>query len=377
MSSFHAWKSTRKGSSLFVKLSSLSRSWHPTEFAALPSVSQSYSNDRCFSCLSANRQPLQLKKSYNGPLQLFESRRNVQYNLFYLLVEVLEGQFMYIKNATDLDWWLIIVLSTMPYRIALACFLRKKSVEHKYKAKYINDELLPKYQRQEMKNISSPENMYLSEQEKMRVFSRKMKQHQKLLYKEHNYNPWSLILYSIIPLPFWIANSMALRSLCGANIVFLPDATSGIVSPDMHTGGMLWFTDLTVPDPYHILPIITSLSFLMMFELQALQNVNYGQKYNPQGIHKTMYRATKGVEYFGRAWCIFVTALFWNCPAAMTWYWCCSGIVALLIRILLTHPYVDRKLTPPNMHHLHDSHPYQTIWTNMKRRYNPTYWFLK
>lgn len=283
---------------------------------------------------------------------------------------------MYIKNVTDLDWWLIIVLCTVPYRVALACFLRKKHVEGQCKANYINEELLPKYKKQEMKILSSPENMYISKQEKMKMFSAKMKEHQKRIYKEQNYSPWTMLVYTLTPLPFWIANSVALRNLCGAKVMFLPDATSSIVSPEMHTGGMLWFTDLTIPDPYHILPVVTCLSFFTMIELQALLNRKYGEKSKFVGLSISIHRSQKAVEYFIRLWCVFVVYLFWNCPAAMTWYWCCSGIIALIVRLLLIHPYVDRKLTPDNLHQFHDPHPYQTIWKNMQRRYNPRNWFL-
>lgn len=35
----------------------------------------------------------------------------------------------------------------------------------------------------------------------------------------------------------------------------------------MKTGGMYWFTDLTVPDPYYILPLVTCTTVWIMLEV--------------------------------------------------------------------------------------------------------------
>ena len=35
----------------------------------------------------------------------------------------------------------------------------------------------------------------------------------------------------------------------------------------MTSGGLLWFTDLTLPDPYYVLPVAAGLSLLAILEL--------------------------------------------------------------------------------------------------------------
>ena len=42
----------------------------------------------------------------------------------------------------------------------------------------------------------------------------------------------------------------------------------------MKTGGLSWFSDLTVPDPYYILPVLTSVTLFIQFYL----GVEYGTK---------------------------------------------------------------------------------------------------
>jgi YidC/Oxa1 family membrane protein insertase len=42
----------------------------------------------------------------------------------------------------------------------------------------------------------------------------------------------------------------------------------------MKTGGILWFTDLTIPDPYFLLPILTAASLWAALEL-GVESGNY------------------------------------------------------------------------------------------------------
>lgn len=40
--------------------------------------------------------------------------------------------------------------------------------------------------------------------------------------------------------------------------------------PSFKEGGAFWFTDLTTPDPFYALPILTGLSFLATVEVRIL-----------------------------------------------------------------------------------------------------------
>lgn len=46
----------------------------------------------------------------------------------------------------------------------------------------------------------------------------------------------------------------------------------------METGGILWFTDLTVPDPYYVLPVVTAASVFLQLKVAAdgMSNRNLG-----------------------------------------------------------------------------------------------------
>jgi hypothetical protein len=44
--------------------------------------------------------------------------------------------------------------------------------------------------------------------------------------------------------------------------------------PSLTEGGALWFTDLTLPDPHYVLPVLASLTFLATVELGAADGMD-------------------------------------------------------------------------------------------------------
>ncbi len=86
----------------------------------------------------------------------------------------------------------------------------------------------------------------------------------KALFTVYKVNPLRALMWPFVQFPIFIGLFMALRDM-------------GLHYPDMATGGTLWFTDLTAADPYYILPIFNSLSFLAMIEMGS-DGMNADQK---------------------------------------------------------------------------------------------------
>ncbi|XP_045212297.2 cytochrome c oxidase assembly protein COX18, mitochondrial-like [Mercenaria mercenaria] len=355
----------------FHRLSScLSKTWQRSSLT-LQHINTDDVNRRKYSGLSSPRSGLQLQKSPGSPLYLAESKRHIEYNLFYLLIQGLEYQFLFVKSMSGLNWCATIVLCTMPYRAALAWFLKKKTAEQMYANSHVNENLLPALQKKELKKFNSGKYKHLNEKERKKLFTKNMKYQQKRLYEEHKINAYAILIYGASPLPFWIANSLAIRGLSGAQVPHLADI--GALCPDMQTGGILWFQNLFEADPYHILPVLTSLSFLATIELSVLSQENYGKK-SLDAIQNSF--SVKGLNFFVRGWCICTVYIFWNLPAAVTWYWCTSGITMMIVNLGMLHPEIQRRLTPPNVHERINENPYRTVLNNMNKRYNPKNWFL-
>ncbi|PVD20386.1 hypothetical protein C0Q70_18540 [Pomacea canaliculata] len=94
----------------------------------------------------------------------------------------------------------------------------------------------------------------------------------------------------------------------------------------MKTGGMFWFMDLTLPDPFYGLPIMTMLTFFLTIEL-GVDGVKAG----------TMSHTMK---WFFRGMPIIMLPFIANFPAAMLCYWFTSNGFSLVQVLFLKIPRV-------------------------------------
>lgn len=81
------------------------------------------------------------------------------------------------------------------------------------------------------------------------------------LYQKHDCNPIKMFLLPLLQVPVFITFFIALRGMARLPV------------ESMQTGGLLWFTDLTVPDPYYALPLMAVGMFLSNVELGETQSV--------------------------------------------------------------------------------------------------------
>ena len=73
------------------------------------------------------------------------------------------------------------------------------------------------------------------------------------LYTQEGCSPYRVAILPWVQLPLWITLSFALRNMSG---VFPTGQSTNDVVTTLTTEGCLWFHDLTVPDPYHLLPVL-------------------------------------------------------------------------------------------------------------------------
>ena len=77
------------------------------------------------------------------------------------------------------------------------------------------------------------------------------------LWKTHNCHPMKSLVMPLVQAPVFISFFIGLRRMTELPI------------PTMSDGGILWFTDLTSPDPYYILPALSTISMLLTVELSG------------------------------------------------------------------------------------------------------------
>ncbi len=144
-----------------------------------------------------------------------------------------------------LPWWTAIVLLSLLGRAIIAPLLIRSQVNNVRLAK-IRPELEKLMQKlQEAKargdKISVNKNALASRQ----------------LFKENDCSPTRSLTAPLVQLPIALSCFIAIRKM------------SELPVESLKTGGALWFTDLTVADPYYILPLVSAASIYGMMDVST------------------------------------------------------------------------------------------------------------
>lgn len=85
------------------------------------------------------------------------------------------------------------------------------------------------------------------------------------LYRQEGCSPYKAGILPWVQLPLWITLSYALRDMTGVfpnKLPLNPEATLSFASE-----GALWFQNLTLPDPYYVLPVVLVCTNLLNIEV--------------------------------------------------------------------------------------------------------------
>eukprot|EP01111_Echinosteliopsis_oligospora_P014047 TRINITY_DN5205_c0_g1_i2.p1 TRINITY_DN5205_c0_g1~~TRINITY_DN5205_c0_g1_i2.p1 ORF type:complete len:253 (-),score=85.12 TRINITY_DN5205_c0_g1_i2:14-772(-) len=137
--------------------------------------------------------------------------------------------------------------------------------------------------------------------------------------KEKGISPMQTVLPLLTQAPVFMCFFFALRRMAET-------------IPSMKDGGILWFTDLTIPDPYYILPVTTAALFLTTVEIGA---ETAGQQ---QGIIMKNIMRVMALVF------IPITASF---PTALLVYWVTNSAFSIVQTILLKRPGLRRFFNIP------------------------------
>uniref|UniRef100_A0A8C6UIV9 OXA1L mitochondrial inner membrane protein n=1 Tax=Neogobius melanostomus TaxID=47308 RepID=A0A8C6UIV9_9GOBI len=142
-----------------------------------------------------------------------------------------------------------------------------------------------------------------------------------LFQKKHDVNLLRGFLIPMVQAPIFMSFFIALRKMA-----YLP-------VPSMQTGGALWFPDLTIADPFYILPIVVTGTMFFILELAVESGID-----NPNlKAMKTVFRVMP----------LIILPMTINFPTAVFTYWLTSNCFSLGQMALLKHPLVREKLRIP------------------------------
>jgi len=144
----------------------------------------------------------------------------------------------------------------------------------------------------------------------------------KALFAKYDCNPLKSLLLPVIQLPLFISFFFGLQKM--------PE----LFGSELSTGGMLWFTDLTVSDPYVALPVLSAMTFLATIEVTKAQTL--AATPNPkQG--QMMINFMRGMG-------VVMVPLTMNFPGVIFVYWVTNNTFSLVQTIVLQQPDFRKSL---------------------------------
>lgn len=217
--------------------------------------------------------------------------------LFAPLTDVISGA-LELLHASGLSWWLSIVALTLLVRGALLP-LTMKQVKNARSMQGLKPEL------EEIKT------RHTDSQERQKAMA--------ALYRERGVNPMAGFLPLLIQMPVFITMYHVIRA-------------HNESLPSFAHGGVLWFTDLTGPDPYLALPALSACLMLAAFEVSS------------RGAPAQQRRVMRFMP-------IAFTAVIARFPAGLLVYWVTSNAVTLAQNLavdrLMPRPAIPEAIPEP------------------------------
>lgn len=208
-------------------------------------------------------------------------------------VGIVQNCMEYLHIGCDLPWWVTIMIGTIVVRSVLFPLV---ILAQRNGAKLNNN--LPQMQHLQLK-------MTEARQSGNAIDSARYSQEMMTFMREKDINPFKNMLVPLAQAPLFISFFIGLRQMANTPVESLT------------TGGLFWFTDLTVPDQFFLLPIITSCTMLATIEVGTdgarLASANM----------QTM-------KYVLRALPFVILPFTVNFPGAILTYWTCSNFISLL-----------------------------------------------
>ncbi|GBP27129.1 Mitochondrial inner membrane protein OXA1L [Eumeta japonica] len=254
-------------------------------------------------------------------------------------VGLIQNALEYLHVTLDVPWWGAILIGTICVRVVLFPLV----IMSQRNAAVMNNNL-PEIQTLQVK-------MTHARQTGNQLEAARYGQEMVLFMKEKGLNPIKNMLPPLAQAPIFISFFISLRQMANCPV------------ESLSTGGLYWFADLTVPDQFFILPIITSATLWATIELGV-----DGGRLDAQNM--------KLMKYVLRALPVVMFPFTINFPGVILVYWCSSNFISLMQVGFLKIPAVrDFFKIAPMLTHSKENLPIKPkgfikdakeSWSNMK-----------
>merc|ERR1719186_2245210 len=141
--------------------------------------------------------------------------------------------------------------------------------------------------------------------------------------KNKNINPFKNMVPAMVQMPIFLSMFFGLRGM------------SNLPVPSLEEGGVLWFENLTMMDPFYALPLLTSASIFLQLRL-GVDGVKLDQ------MSPIMKGGMMAIP-------LVIFPLTMNFASSLTFYWLVTNAIAIVQTRSLKIPAVRRKLGIPNV----------------------------
>lgn len=208
-------------------------------------------------------------------------------------VGILQSGLEFLHISCGLPWWGAIVVSTICIRVLVTPLV---IIAQQNSAKM--QEVLPQMQAIQLKMTEARQmgNAVEASQCGMELSA---------LMRREKVNPLKNMIVPLAQAPIFLSYFIGIRRMVNAPV------------ESLHTGGLLWFSDLTVADPYYLLPLITCSTLFLTIQL---------------GVDGMSLNSANGhiVKHLLRAMPVVLFPFIMNFPSAMVVYWSTSNFVSLI-----------------------------------------------
>lgn len=152
---------------------------------------------------------------------------------------------------------------------------------------------------------------------------------QKALFKKHGIQLWKNLILPSCQIPLWIVMSLTMRDLSGW--LSWDKLSNTPLDSSLYNEGILWFSDLTTFDQMHIIPIVYGIIYLCNIEWTA-KSLELLQLVQRNTLRPTIIDSLTNLS---RMSVVFMMAISFHAPTALTLYWISSQLYSLIQNVLL------------------------------------------
>lgn len=212
---------------------------------------------------------------------------------------MLSSTLINIHERTGISWTSLLIISTISLRtivtLPLAIVQRQRTRRLQNVMKIIS--VWEKTLKASLSNAPK--------EASLKIYSSKLSLKTRELYKLQSCHPLKTFLLPWIQIPLFISVSLSIRNLAAY------PSYSHTIAPGFNTEGMLWFTDLSVSDPFCVLPVVATSFYLLNLEIQTRKL--------PDSMRLRV------VKFFMRLVSFSMVPIGVYSPSAVGLYWACSA----------------------------------------------------